>query len=55
MCYTTPHMGAAIRIEDDGAVRRLVLCRPAEFNTITPQLRQELSMTPWTQPTGMRM
>jgi len=33
----------AIRIEDDGAVRRLVLCRPAEFNTITPQLRDELA------------
>ena len=33
----------AIRIEDDGAVRRLVLCRPAEFNTITPQLRDELT------------
>src|SRR4051812_10657020 len=35
-------MGSAIRIEDDGAVRRLVLCRPDEFNTITPQLRDEL-------------
>ncbi len=35
-------MGDAIRIEDEGAVRRLVLCRPAEFNTITPQLRDEL-------------
>jgi enoyl-CoA hydratase len=32
----------AIRIEDDGAVRHLVLCRPAEMNTITPQLRDEL-------------
>jgi enoyl-CoA hydratase len=32
----------AIRIEDDGAVRHLVLCRAAEFNTITPQLRDEL-------------
>ncbi len=32
----------AIRIEDDGAVRHLVLCRPDEFNTITPQLRDEL-------------
>jgi enoyl-CoA hydratase len=32
----------AIRIEDDGAVRRLVLCRPDEFNTITPALRDEL-------------
>ncbi|MDQ3294848.1 MAG: enoyl-CoA hydratase-related protein [Actinomycetota bacterium] len=35
-------MGDAIRIEDEGAVRRLVLCRPDEFNTITPQLRDEL-------------
>src|SRR5437867_1729794 len=35
-------MGSAIRIEDYGAVRRLVLCRPDEFNTITPQLRDEL-------------
>jgi enoyl-CoA hydratase len=35
-------MGSAIRIEDEGAVRRLVLCRPDEFNTITPQLRDEL-------------
>jgi enoyl-CoA hydratase len=32
----------AIRVEDEGAVRRLVLCRPDEFNTITPQLRDEL-------------
>jgi enoyl-CoA hydratase len=32
----------AIRIENDGAVRRLVLCRPDEFNTITPELRDEL-------------
>ncbi len=34
---------SAIRIEDDGAVRHLVLCRAAEFNTITPELRDELS------------
>jgi enoyl-CoA hydratase len=33
----------AIRIEDEGAVRRLVLCRPAELNTITTELRDELS------------
>ena len=32
----------AIRIEDDGAVRHLVLCRPDEYNTITPELRDEL-------------
>lgn len=35
-------MGEAIRAHDDGGVRRLVLCRPDEFNTITPQLRDEL-------------
>ncbi len=35
-------MGDAIRIEDDGAVRHLVLCRPDEFNTITEVLRAEL-------------
>jgi enoyl-CoA hydratase len=35
-------VGEAIRIEDDGAVRRLVLCRPAEYNTITPALGNEL-------------
>jgi enoyl-CoA hydratase len=31
-----------LRIEDDGAVRTLVLARPAEYNTITPALRDEL-------------
>jgi enoyl-CoA hydratase len=36
-------VGDAIRIEDDGAVRRLVLCRPEAYNTITPQLRDELA------------
>jgi len=35
-------MGEAIRIEDDGAVRHLVLCRQDEFNTITVTLRDEL-------------
>src|SRR5882724_5120158 len=35
-------MATAIRIEDHEAVRRLVFCRPDEFNTITPQLRDEL-------------
>jgi enoyl-CoA hydratase len=35
-------VGDAIRIEQDGGVRRLVLCRADEFNTITPQLRDEL-------------
>jgi enoyl-CoA hydratase len=32
----------AIRVEDDGPVRHLVLCRPDELNTITPALRNEL-------------
>jgi enoyl-CoA hydratase len=36
-------MGEAIRAEDEGGVRHLVLCRPDEFNTITPTLRDELS------------
>ena len=36
---------AAIRIEDDGAVRHLVLCRPDEYNTITPELRDDLVAT----------
>ena len=35
-------MTDTIRIEDEGAVRRLVLCRPDELNTITPQLRDDL-------------
>ncbi|HWE54298.1 MAG TPA: crotonase/enoyl-CoA hydratase family protein [Acidimicrobiales bacterium] len=35
-------MGDSLRIEDDGSVRHLVLCRPREFNTITPALRDEL-------------
>ena len=34
--------GVAIRQEDEGAVRRLVLCRPEAYNTITPALRDEL-------------
>jgi enoyl-CoA hydratase/carnithine racemase len=32
----------SLRVEDDGHVRRLVLCRPTEYNTITPGLRDEL-------------
>ncbi|MDA8268970.1 MAG: enoyl-CoA hydratase-related protein, partial [Actinomycetota bacterium] len=35
-------MPQAVRVETEGAVRRLVLCRPAELNTITPALRDEL-------------
>src|SRR5947207_12841126 len=33
----------AVRVEDDGPVRSLVLCRADEYNTITPQLRDELA------------
>ena len=36
-------MGEAVRGEDDGAVRHLVLCRPEAYNTITPTLRDELA------------
>ncbi len=36
-------MGETIRIENDGAVRSLVLCRPEAYNTITPRLRDELA------------
>lgn len=32
----------ALRIEQHAAVRRLVLARPDEYNTITPELRDEL-------------
>ncbi len=35
-------MGTAVRASDDGAVRRLTLCRPEQYNTITPTLRDEL-------------
>lgn len=34
---------SAMRCEDDGAVRHVILCRPQEYNTITPQVRDELS------------
>jgi enoyl-CoA hydratase len=34
--------GPAIRQADEDAVRRLVLCRPEAYNTITPALRAEL-------------
>jgi enoyl-CoA hydratase len=34
--------GDAVRVTDDGAVRRLTLCRPDAYNTITPALRDEL-------------
>jgi enoyl-CoA hydratase len=32
----------AVRIETHGRVRRLTLCRPDRYNTITPELRDEL-------------
>ncbi|MEZ5227541.1 MAG: crotonase/enoyl-CoA hydratase family protein [Acidimicrobiales bacterium] len=32
----------AVRVTDDGHVRRLTLCRPEAYNTITPQFRDEL-------------
>ena len=35
-------MGEAVRITDDAGVRTMTLCRPGEYNTITPQLRDEL-------------
>jgi len=35
-------MGDAVRQTTDGAVRRLTLCRPDAYNTITPALRDEL-------------
>jgi enoyl-CoA hydratase len=35
-------MGDAIREQTDGHVRRLTLCRPDRYNTITPELRDEL-------------
>ena len=36
-------MGDAVRITDDAGVRTMTLCRPDEYNTITPQLRDELA------------
>ena len=32
----------AVRVTTEGHVRRLTLCRPTEYNTITPTLRDEL-------------
>ena len=40
----TPSL-ATMRVEDDGAIRSIVLSRPDEFNTITTALRDELSAT----------
>ena len=36
-------MGDAVRITDDAGVRTMTLCRAGEYNTITPQLRDELA------------
>lgn len=36
-------MGDAVRITDDAGVRTMTLCRPGEYNTITPLLRDELA------------
>ena len=36
-------MGRAVEVTTVGAVRRLTLCRPEAYNTITPQLRDELA------------
>jgi len=33
---------SAIRVETNNGVRHLILCRPEAYNTITPQLRDEL-------------
>jgi enoyl-CoA hydratase len=35
-------MGTTLREQTDGHVRRLTLCRPDRYNTITPELRDEL-------------
>ena len=35
-------MGTTVREETHGHVRRLTLCRPERYNTITPELRDEL-------------
>ena len=35
-------MGEAVRVVDIDGVRTMTLCRPEEYNTITPQLRDEL-------------
>ena len=36
-------MGDAVRVTDDADVRTMTLCRAGEYNTITPQLRDELA------------
>ncbi|MGH3757126.1 crotonase/enoyl-CoA hydratase family protein [Actinophytocola sp.] len=36
-------MAPAVRTETEDGVRSIILCRPGEYNTITPQLRDELA------------
>ena len=36
-------MGDAVRVTDDAGVRTMTLCRAGEYNTITPQLRDEFA------------
>jgi enoyl-CoA hydratase/carnithine racemase len=36
-------LSPAVRTETDAGVRSIVLCRPDEYNTITPELRDELA------------
>jgi enoyl-CoA hydratase len=33
----------SLKIDTDGKVRSLILCRPEQYNTLTPELRDELS------------
>jgi enoyl-CoA hydratase len=36
-------MASTVRTETDAGVRSIILCRPTEYNTITPALRDELA------------
>lgn len=36
-------MRRALRVDVDGPVQHLTMCRAADYNTITPQLRDELA------------
>ncbi|MGA1747579.1 MAG: enoyl-CoA hydratase-related protein, partial [Ilumatobacteraceae bacterium] len=36
-------MGDAVAVTDVDGVRRMTLCRPEAYNTITPALRNELA------------
>ena len=37
-------MSPTVRTETDAGVRSIVLSRPEEYNTITPELRDELAV-----------